>query len=118
MALDYWDCDTTSPTWGGSGSTTGTETADYYYVSAPVEWVKKIIVKTPKHWDKIKHAAWVKLVNQDTTTGWKVDMIIHGNILITDPSIEIREMNAFTVLMKETAGDLDKEKINEFFSDP
>ncbi len=120
MGCGYWDYNdtgTTTSTWGDTDSTS-TATPSYLSIATPTMRVRRILVRIPDRWDKEKHAAFVKLVNRDTNTGWKVEMIITGDIAIVDPDIETREMDEFAILLKENADFSDKRKINAFFNMP
>jgi hypothetical protein len=102
----YIDCDST---------TASTTTSTYYYCSAPTRTVKKeILVEHPESWDDKANEDYVKLVNSETNTGWKVTMLIRGDVLITDPNIEVRKMCDFIPLLKHGASPEDIKRINEF----
>lgn len=83
-----------------------------YYTPPP----RQILVPTPAHWTRQQQALFVRLVNDETKTGWLITMLIEGNILITDPNVEIREMEAFALLLKRHAGAEDQRRIDAFFA--
>lgn len=68
----------------------------------------------PKKWGKRVLMEWVDLVNHKTRTGWVVSMILTGEVIITDPNIEVRDFSNFVELMKWRASDADKKKIDAF----
>jgi len=110
--------------WQGTGSTTsGTSTCGNIYTdsSSSTTYVflrpRRILVSSPAHWKKEDSLAFVDLVNNKTKTGWLVTMLIDGDILITDPDIETRTMEAFVPLLKKRASSDDMKTINEFFAE-
>lgn len=126
MACGYWDEYTGSTTGdlGGSwafdtSATSATVTTTYITwttSSSPTTWSpRRILVKIPASWDKQKIAAYARLVNRETNTGWKVEFVIEGDVAIVDPNIEIREMAEFVPLLKHCASEEDRRKIDEFF---
>lgn len=84
-----------------------------YYVCVPPP-MRRIAVRLPGKWSKRVKLAWVKLFNEDTDTGWKVEMLIEGTIIITDPNIEQRDIQSFIELAKWRASDKDKKKLDAF----
>lgn len=115
MACDYYDSGTTATT-----TTATTTTGDYYSTStwATTDYqprVRKVITPIPDTWDDEVIEEYVDLVNEKTNTGWTVDMIIKGDILITDPNIEKRAMDDFKLLLLHRASHIDTEKIRGFF---
>lgn len=130
MAIGYWDTATGASTgdlgtgWNFDSPTGAPDTSasvpsrDYGgFTWYRIRKARTILVKSPQAWDKAKTAAFVQLVNKETNTGWKVDMVIEGEVAITDPNIEIREMDEFVPLLKENAGNEDIERINRFFNE-
>ena len=128
MATGYWDYDGTGTTTGDLGdnwtvdSTQGTTTSGSYTwtntaTTSTRYIVRRVIVKHPEHWDKQKTADYVKLVNKETNTGWKIDMVFEGDVAIVDPDVEIREMDEFAILLKHRASQEDCEKIDKFFKE-
>jgi len=118
--IDYWD------PWTGSIDTAGPCSSAYTDIdtatSATSGWIyiqtiKKLIVPRPENWTDKNQEAFLRLVNIDTNTGWKVTMVIEGKILITDPDVEIRKMKDFYPLMKQRANGADIIKINKFIEE-
>jgi len=122
MAYGYWDgwndsstsTGTTTNGWTTDAGTTTGGTGNYYYIPMIV---RRLLVPVPDHWSDEDTDAFVRLVNIETKTGWQVEMIIKGDILITDPDIEVREMKDFMPLFKQRAGRGDREKIIKFFEE-
>jgi len=127
MAAGYWDTDTGTTTgdlgdwWSFDSnitSTTSTVTTNMYWpVSADPAPPKRMIVNHPGWWNSEKTAAYVKLVNKETNTGWNIEMVINGDVAIVDPDIEVREMDEFIPLLKKHASVGDRRKIDVFFSE-
>ena len=119
--IDYWDPWTSSTDTAGSSTTSPTDTyatdtatgGRYYYIQT----VRKLLVPRPENWTDENQENFLRLVNIDTNTGWKVTMVIQGKILITDPDVEIRKMKDFYPLMKQYACSEDKIKINKFIEE-
>lgn len=126
MSVKYWDyTDDISGYWHDSGNTT-ISSGDYWpdriywtnTTSSSADMVLRVIrilVKNPKHWTKQDAADFVYLINKGTNTGFKVEMVIDGNIEITDPSIEKRSMKNFLPLLLSVANAKDAEIIRDFF---
>ena len=74
---DHWNCDTSATT-----STAPSYTPNTYLVMIPVVRIRRIMVKSPLDWDKAKLAAFVRLVNREVGTGWKVTMVIEGDVVV------------------------------------
>ena len=123
---DYWNYyDTSSSNWGSSNATNtranydtsttgcGWTGSTYYY---PVVVVKKILVHHPEIWTKEQSLKFVELINIKTKTGYIVELLIEGNVLITDPDIEKRDMKDFVPLLRKTSA-TDPQIINEFFEE-
>ena len=126
MAVTYWDYwgDSTGGTLGDawfSTNTTTTSTGTSYIgttwasCTTTARRVRQVIVKTPKKWSKAIRAAYTRLVNDETDTGWKVTMWISGKIKITDPDVEVRSMKDFIPLLKSRASPEDRSLIDKFF---
>lgn len=132
MAAYYWDYNGTAGT--GTPITsdqTGTTTSDNYctvtitdstrtttcggfYVVSPPP--RQIVVRHPAGWTDEQHAKYVQLVNDRTNTGWRVTMLMKGgDIAITDPNVEIRDMKDMVLLLKDRASATDREIIDDFF---
>ena len=62
-----------------------------------------------------RRANFTKLINDDTDTGFTVEMWISGDIKITDPSIERRSMADFMPLLLSRASAADQDTIRKFF---
>ena len=97
------DTSTTSTNWAGS------------WQPYPRVVIKKVYVHRPKHWDRKIGQAWVKLVNDETNTGWKITATIWGDIEIHDPYEDVRDMKDFIGLLKARASAEDRKKIDAFF---
>jgi hypothetical protein len=137
MATWYWDYDrsitsdstSTSSTTSSFGSNNGRRY--YYYVGgtstttgsctgAGTYWhveIQRILVRAPEHWTEEQTAKFVRLVNDETKTGWKVEMVLTGDIRITDPNIQIRDMDGFKPLFKQGASADDRQKIDAFYAE-
>jgi len=102
---DYYPLD--EGTAGGT-STTG----DYRY-----RRVREILVEHPDDWSDEDHEAYVDLVNNQTNTGWKVTMLIKGEVKIYDENIERMPMLEFLPILKQKASKGDIGKIDTFFSE-
>lgn len=131
MASDYYDSDTNCTTSGttftitsdASSSTTATPyytittmatgTAQHYYYPPP----RRYLIPKPDQWTREQELAFVRLLNEQTHTGWKVEMLISGDVLICDPNIEKRSMEDFVPLLKLNASATDKAAIRAFFND-
>lgn len=117
----YTDGGTTSTTgydWSnqtGTASTWGSPNTLYYYYTATVR-VEKVLVRVPEHWGEPEIAGFTRLINDETKTGWTVEMVISGDIKITDPTVQIRDMAAFALLLKRYANQSDRETIDRFFA--
>lgn len=75
---------------------------------------RRILVKTPKKWGKKACMEWADLINHKTRTGWVVEMILTGEVIVTDPNIEVRDFYDFLELLKWRASEQDKKKIDAF----
>jgi len=78
--------------------------------------IRTILVESPKNWTKDEILLFAELVNIKTKTGWKVKMIINGDIIITDPTVETKTMKEFIFLLRAKANIQDTEAIIRFFS--
>ena len=89
---------------------TGTSTTLYYsYV------VQRFLVDVPEHWGEPEIAGFTRLINDETKTGFKVEMVINGQVKITDPDVQHRDMGAFALLIKKYANAEDRATIDKFF---
>jgi hypothetical protein len=116
MGNYYWDSSSPNNQWGEwpSGSDTSSSNSSWYI--APV-YRRRILVQTPERWKDEDTLAFVNLVNAETHTGWIAEMIIKGDVIITDPSIEIRTMEEFVPLLRWGASRQDNAKIDLFFDE-
>lgn len=130
----YWDYSTTSTTttqtasWWDSqlrpSATTYTTTSTSTTTTSASTWTcvyyvqpRAYLVEPPDHWDEATLASFVRLVNDETKTGFTVTMVIKGEILITDPDVELRAMADFVPLLKRRANATDRAKIDAFFAE-
>jgi hypothetical protein len=116
----YWNpYDTgTSPTYNYSpNDTTATSTPTFVpswgYTTRTV--TRRILVEMPDGWGEEKSLAFTRLVNIETKTGWRVTLIIKGNIIITDPNVERRTLADFIPLLASVASYEDIKIIIDFF---
>lgn len=121
MAIWYWNDSTTTGTASTSAfsivySTTATSTGASW-TPYPRVITKRVFVKQPLAWDKQISDAWVRLVNEETDTGWKIEARINGDIEIIDPFIDVREMKDFIGLLTANAKTHDRLLIEEFFAE-
>ncbi len=118
MAIWYdWDSTTS-----GTSTNAGNYSIIWSSTSTASTWqpyprvvTKKVYVKPPEHWDRKIGQAYVKLVNDETNTGWKVTATIWGDIEIHDPYADVRDMKDFIGLLKARAPIEDRKKIDAFF---
>lgn len=75
---------------------------------------KTYLVKEPARWKQKGKDAFIKLVNDETRTGWKVTMVIKGSVEIIDPNIEVISAKKFAQIMRWNASLEDKVKIDAF----
>ena len=120
----YWDRATTdcpSTNIPITGATGGNDLNCSTWVSTTGTWwvettyILRIWVTEPDHWTDEDGEAWMRLVNIDTKTGWRVVARIKGKVCIADPNDEIRPMDEFVPLMKAGASDEDLTKIEDFY---
>jgi len=115
MASYYWDycsANDTATTRIGPAWTSSSTSSDYLYVAY---LPRVVLVDCPQRWTAEDVKAFVQLVNVKTSTGWQVQMVIRGDIAITDPTIEKRTMADFVPLLKLRATRTDLVTIEEFF---
>ena len=102
-----------------TGGTTGTlSSQDYMWINTTTtttRTTRKLLVRMPKNWSKRDQDAFVNLVNKDTNTGWKVEMIISGDVELVDHSIEVVSMQSFVDILSARATESDRKTINNFF---
>lgn len=75
---------------------------------------RKLLVKVPRGWKKGRVDGFVKLVNEQTRTGWRATMLVRVQ-KVYDPSIEQLTMKQFRSLLLQTASAGDAAVINAFF---
>lgn len=127
MAAIYWDYNANAGT-TGTASTTASSTTTYTVVESTATTTggpdfgycaprtREIIVEHPADWTDEQHAQYVRMVNDEVRTGWRVTMLFKGgDILIADPNIEVRKMADFVPLLKARASEADRVRINDFF---
>jgi len=127
MATTYWDdtsvtqSSSNTGNWHSARADTATPTHFNIFPSCSTAnyttVVRRILVNKPKHWTDEQEIKFIRLINKETATGWRVTMLIKGDILIIDPNIEKRTMEDFAPLLKDTATDKDIKKINKFFKE-
>lgn len=110
---NYYPYDTSSSTtnWydNDTSNTSNTPTWQYCRVIQ-----RKVLIEIPGKWDEKANNAFVELVNIETKTGWIVELIIKGKIIITDPNVEKRTMKEFLPLLKWGANTQDTKTIMAF----
>ena len=123
MAPTYWNYNDSSPTRWQTTSTNATtnfdnsltgcgwSTSTYY----PITVTRKILVANPETWTHEQSLKFVELLNVKTKTGFTVILLIKGDVLITDPDVEKRDMIDFIPLLRKKASATDLNLINEFF---
>lgn len=127
MVVIYWDYNSDNGTTGTATATASTTTytvvvestatttsgPDFGYCAPRT---REIIVEHPADWTDEQHAQYVRMVNDEVRTGWRVTMLFKGgDILIADPNIEVRKMADFVPLLKDRASTADRAKIDAFF---
>ena len=60
-------------------------------------------------------AALTRLINDETDTGWKIEMWINGDVLITDMDIDIRTLKQWILMVKQHVTPADRAKIDSCF---
>ena len=101
---------TTAATVYWAGATSASATATVIYIPPP----RRIYVQMPEHWTDEDNIAYVHLINAETNTGWVVEALIRGDILITDPSVEKRSAFEFFQLLRRMASSEDRKRIDAF----
>lgn len=120
MAVVYWN--------SGAATTTSTTDVNYYFATSTntgtTDWgwipyprvvQKSVWVNAPAHWKKKVLDAYVRLVNDETHTGWKVTALVNGSVEVCDPYADIRNMQDFVPLLKARANSNDCKKIDSLF---
>ena len=108
-----WNSTTNAAAYGTGCSSASSAASGYYYLPKP----RRILVSTPEKWSEKDTLAFCDLVNKETRTGWIVEMVIRGDVIITDPDIETRTMEEFLPLLKNRASRSDVAKIEIFFKE-
>lgn len=119
---EYWnfndflnDSSGTSTSCNTASSTDSSNYIRWTYSTAPS--IKRILVQAPEDWEEKDCKAFSNLLNNQTDTGWSVELFIKGEVKIADPNIETRTMKQFIPLLMNDAGRADKETINDFFEE-
>jgi hypothetical protein len=120
MAYNYYDSDSgTATTISGAtftitwDSSCTTATNVVYHCAPP----RRILIPKPEKWTREQELAFVRLLNEQVRCGWRVEMLISGDVLICDPNIETRDMADMVPLLKLNANEDDKATIRQFFVD-
>ena len=101
--IDYWDSrGTESKYWSNDNSTSTSGSTDYHWYSINgtsstyrvIVRVHRMLTPKPANWSEEDVFDYIRLVNDKTKTGITVEMYIRGDVVITDPDIEVLEMNA------------------------
>lgn len=111
----YWDsssANSTNPLWGNRIFHDST-----YSVYTIQRIPKQVLVITPEGWSNKEVFSFEELVNHRIDTCWSVDMIIRGDVSITNPNIEAREMKDFIPLLKYHTASRHIYKIDKFIKD-
>lgn len=98
--------------WCDTANTCATDSV-WLYVPQPV---RKILVTCPDHWTRDVALAFAHFVNCKIRSRFHVEMVIDGNVAITDPDIEVRTMANFVPLLKKHTEPEDHEKVDGFFA--
>jgi len=77
---------------------------------------RQVLVIVPEIWSDEDTLAYEKLIHE-IDTPWSIDMIIRGDVLITNPNIEIREMKDFIPLLKHHTAPCYVKRIEEFIKE-
>ncbi len=116
--VKYYDYGSTSTNWEGWASSTASDdntctwtTSNCWYTTV----IKRYLVHRPDSWDDKIHEGYIKLINVKTKTGFTVIMVIKGDVLITDPSMDTRSMKDFLPLLRTHANAEDRKLIDSFF---
>lgn len=117
--MGTYDCTNNTGTIYVTYSCTNTATTSNYsqpacvQISITIPPPRRFVVRLPR-WSRGRITAWVKLINEETATGWKVDMVMFGEIIVCDPSIECIKLEQFLPMLMERATAADKKKIKKF----
>ena len=116
MAINYypWD-DTSSGTSGGtwfpnttSGSISDTTTGNFITNATSSTFScfmppPRLYVLPPKAWSDDDVVAFARLTHEVPGFGYHVESIIKGDVLILDPSLPVRDFDAFLPLLRRTS---------------
>lgn len=128
MAYDYYqwptgnsDTSSSTNTWAGNATaSTPWIYGDSNTSCTSTPWIirlyRRFLTPCPKGWTHDDEIAFTHLLNRETKTGFRVEMLISGDVLITDPDVEVREMRALVPLIKSHASEADCAKIEAFFA--
>lgn len=112
---DYWNSTSTTTTSTGSyhyyNNWTGTATTGTTYwvpVQAPPQ---DYLITGFDDWSEAARATLTRLINDETNTGFKIRMWISGDVAITDPDIQIRDLDWFLLKLRQVATASDYQKI-------
>lgn len=95
--------------------TSSSSTQEIYYTQGSSSCTpRRVLVKVPNSWNGKTIDKWINLINKKTSTGWKITLLISGEITIVDPRIEKRSMSEFLPLLKMRALDRDIYLIDKF----
>ena len=117
MAVNCWDYGTTNgtdTTWSHSWTTTtaSTSTGGTY-----TDWTfppRRYVVTGLKKWARSHKAALIRLINQETGTGWSIEIWMDGDVDVCNPDIEIIKARQWWQKVKMAASHKDKQLMQEF----
>ena len=64
-------------------------------------------------WSDQACATLTRLINDETRTGFKIEMWINGDVRVTDPTVNIRDLDWFLMRLRQVASASDYAKIAE-----
>ena len=127
MAANYWDYihdSTTGDDWisydtasDATGATPHDAGIRWWYESTTTgtQYFRRYIVTGFKNWLKRHRADLTKLINDETDTGWTIEMWMDGDIDVCDPSIEIIKARAWWHKVRARANSRDLAKLDDFY---
>lgn len=124
MAPTYWNYNDSNPTRWATTSTNATTNFDTSLTGCGwasttncyrITVTRKILVSHPETWTNEQSMNFIELINIKTKTGFTVVLFIKGEVLITDPDVEKRDMIDFIPLLRKKADENDLMLINDFF---
>ncbi len=105
--------------WSGSSTSSSiyinsstTASANTYWL--PLVVYRRFAVPRPEGWTFAEEVEFARVINEETDGSWLVEMIVDGNVLITDPRIEKRELCDLLPLMYRTMTKADAAKIRAY----